>query len=378
MHADARRRPRGAGPGRERGVAVAAALVFRRRELRRRERRSLGPAAAAAAAADGPRRRRGARRARAARGRPATLGDRDRRGLGRSGAGAHRGPFQRQDRPPPDRAAGARAGRDRGAEGGRAARAAGPGPARRLGLRARDLEHPRGRSVRQRPARAAAQFPDPRGHGPQLDRRSPALARCPRPVRRDPFPRRRHRRCRLAAKLRADPARGPAERDLRRPAAGGRGGGLRAVLRAPAARPGERADRLPGADRDLHGLRQLSVLGRPPDDRAAVRPALGRRGRRSVPAGAPRAWRLDLRPPQRRQRHRPWLAPAADAQHPAQAAFLVEPERRQPHHRLARGDRPWLRRDHRRGSARGGQGAARAVPGRDHRHPSGILQLWRC
>ena len=268
---------------------AAAALVFRRRELRRRERRGLGPAAAAPAAADGPRRRRGARRgsgrSRAAGNAwPIVIGA----CAGRGGAGAHRGPLQRQDRPPADRAAGARPAE---IEALQAAVPPAPLAADLLGAWdfSREISSTRvvdlsanglhGR-LRNFPTRAVT--------GAQLDRRGPALARCPRAVRRDPFPRRRPRttpagRPSCALTLPEGLRSGIYAARLR---AGDDEAYVPFFVRPPRGRA-TRADRLPGADRDLHGLRQLPVLGRPSADRAAASASSGvRRGRRSVPAAS--------------------------------------------------------------------------------------------
>ena len=102
--------------------------------------------------------------------------------------------------------------------------------------------------------------------------------------------------------------------------------------------------------------------------------------RRPLSAGAPRARRLALRHPCRRQRRVLLLAAAADPQHAAQIPVLARRprlrplavQRRHPPHRLAGAQGRRLRLHHRRGSARGGRRAAQALPRRADRHPSGV------
>ena len=171
-----------------------------------------------------------------------------------------------------------------------------------------------------RPARApwrAGQRPGPRGDRLAVGRSRDVLAACPARVRGHPLSRRRHRRLRLAGRVRVDGPRGHALVDLRAHARGGGCSREHPVLRRAAEGHDHRVHRGHRLDLHLHDLRQ------PIPARVVARPAVegglegaGRSmGRLSAQPRRPRRVRaLDLQRPHRRERDLDCVLAPADAE----------------------------------------------------------------
>ena len=267
----------------DRPAAAGAGMVFRRRRLRP----GAPPRPADPGAAEGlcPRREpgaaRGHRRGRARRGRgPPHLRRPPRsRFVRRQGLG----PFQRQDRQPPPlspcSAGRLAAAHHRSARGARLWRRSGRG----LGLRLGHVERSYPRPLPQPPRRQTGQSSHPGDEGLELGRHRARLAARAGTIRRDPFPRRRSLRCRLADRCRLRGAGPSAQRPLCRPAPGWGRGRADSLLRPAPARQGDGRYAVPDPDGQLHGLCQRAAGLRQRSGRGRQRPCARHGTRRPLP-----------------------------------------------------------------------------------------------